>query len=604
MSIMQRLYNANPSRDLSYSSLAIDEQNRSQHAHKITESARFRHEPVNGNIASVAPDAADPDLRQSLPRHLQVDTSTRTVFQDSFYRPKEGVAEFAESPKHGFSGLRAQPHVPLCDLATQDTRIRIAKPPYTSPLAPGYYDPDPLGERSTGPLQLAPGDTGRGSLDLSRDPTRPSAVFQSAPRGRTARDIAEEAAAPLISSRMTEPDFAYWTSKGCWAPKGDRVIEADRWGRNAREPLPPASERPQSVYTPQLTHDGFPNSCAVYAAARDTPAYRTAFASGLPRTIALPGGNRPDTRLQVKSYDTVSGSGPDVGPGSYNPEPPRMRSTNVAYEASQPYYSLASGAPASPSASPSLAAAAAAAASGSATAAALTQLLPPALQQQLIASGALAALAASAPSTPREPVRASAAALALAPLAVGGGGGMHAGSAPSSPSAMRAAAVRAERAAAAAMLAASQPPGSPTRRGGSPLRHSPSPLGLQPMTPQYGSSGAGYAQHQPFEFGPLTTPGSGGGEGAMWGGGMGGGGGGLDGAGAHLPAMQLARARSAPVAQRGASGVAGAMRAQQSKQFNKLVFMQRHTPCASLLRSHLVVAADLRRERQRLRNGG
>ncbi len=33
------------------------------------------------------------------------------------------------------------------------------------------------------------------------------------------------------------------------------------------------------------------------------------------------------------------------------------------------------------------------------------------------------------------------------------------------------------------------------------------------------------------------------------------------------------------------------------------VFMQRHTPCASLLRSRLVVTADLRKERQRLRNG-
>lgn len=112
---MNRYYNTNPSKDLSYSSLALDEQvrgwkrvgdagvneqythharclhscltgvsstadtpnagypaqNRSQHAHKIGDSARFRPTPVNGNIASVAPEAQDADLRQSLPRHMQ-----------------------------------------------------------------------------------------------------------------------------------------------------------------------------------------------------------------------------------------------------------------------------------------------------------------------------------------------------------------------------------------------------------------------------------------------------------------------------------------------------------------------------------------------------
>jgi hypothetical protein len=69
------------------------------------------------------------------------------------------------------------------------------------------------------------------------------------------------------------------------------------------------------VYTPQVTTDGHPNSSEAYTAARHTPAYKAAFASGLPRTMALPGGNRPDTRLQVKSYDEVCGAGPDVGPG-------------------------------------------------------------------------------------------------------------------------------------------------------------------------------------------------------------------------------------------------------------------------------------------------
>jgi hypothetical protein len=36
------------------------------------------------------------------------------------------------------------------------------------------------------------------SLDLARDPSRASQPFLSAARGRTARDIADESAAPLV----------------------------------------------------------------------------------------------------------------------------------------------------------------------------------------------------------------------------------------------------------------------------------------------------------------------------------------------------------------------------------------------------------------------
>lgn len=199
------------------------------------------------------------------------------------------------------------------------------KPPYEAALGPGSYEPDPLGERATASLQVAPGEVHH-TVQYARDPTRPSAVFVSAERcagraggsgaaqarsraehhpchelhrvspcavahtcqgvgsavcrldsqkharvwgphsgpkspiplchlphrpvsrsqlrGRTARDVAEAAAQPPISSRMTDPDWGHWTSKGCWLPRSERSVEADRWGPTARERRPPADERP------------------------------------------------------------------------------------------------------------------------------------------------------------------------------------------------------------------------------------------------------------------------------------------------------------------------------------------------------------------------
>ncbi|KAG2443083.1 hypothetical protein HYH02_009497 [Chlamydomonas schloesseri] len=627
---MNRYYNPNPSKDLSYSSLALDEQNRSQHAHKIGDGPRFRPTPVNGNIASVAPEAQDADLRQSLPRHLQVDTTTRTVFQDNFYKPKDGIAEYVADPLKGISGVRAQPHVPLSDLAPCDPRVRKLRPAYEAPLAPGYYDPDPLGERATGTLNMAAGEVHH-AVPLARDPTRASAVFVSAPRGRTARDIADDAASPPISSRMTEPDFAHWTSKGCWAPRGDRVIEAERWGRNAREPKPPADERPQSVYTPTVTTDGHPNSSEAYAAARHTPAYKTAFASGLPRTLALLSGNRPDTRLQVKTYEDVCGAGPDVGPGSYNPEPPRLRSSNAAFDNSSPYYSLASGAPRhSPGLtlntsfggplSPQRSGGA-----GTGSASSPLGFLPPQLQQQLAATVSLHSLASpSSPTTPHSPSRLGGGGggnpLSNAPPLGPGGAASGRYSEPSSPSALRAAAVRAERIAAAQLLASTTGrERSPVRGGGHPA---PSPLGQPshplPVQSLRGSHSHSLSQQLPFQqpqhpgwvdgmhlpdldmqssVGGVPTFPEGPGNAALGGAHSG------VGAGSSSGLLPNMRAQSAPVTTRTGTSASAAMRVAQAKQFNKLVFMQRHTPCASLLRSHLVVAADLRRERQRLRNG-
>ncbi|EFJ42977.1 hypothetical protein VOLCADRAFT_96921, partial [Volvox carteri f. nagariensis] len=344
--------------------------NRSQHSHKITDSARFHARPVNGNIATVVPNIEEDGVRDSLPKFLRVDTGTRTVFRDSFYAPKEGIEDFVEDDRRPFTSIRSLPHMALNELASEDTRIRKLKPPYEHVLGPGSYNSDPLGERATGPLTVTPGEVHH-TVQYARDPRRPSAVFLSPMRGRTATEIATAAVSPPIVSRMSEPDFTYWTSKGCWAPREERIIEADRWGKNAREVKPPAEERPQSVYTPQVTIDGHPNSCDAYTSARETPAYK------------------------VKRYDDITAAKPDVGPGSYNPEAPRLRSTNSAYESADPYYSLASGTPPPLGSNDS--------AGGALSNTPLANLLPPQLQQQLAAAGTLALLApptSSAPSTP------------------------------------------------------------------------------------------------------------------------------------------------------------------------------------------------------------
>ncbi len=53
-----------------------------------------------------------------------MDTTTRTVFLDNFYKPKDGIAEYVADPLKGVSGARAQPHMPLSDLAPYDPRVR------------------------------------------------------------------------------------------------------------------------------------------------------------------------------------------------------------------------------------------------------------------------------------------------------------------------------------------------------------------------------------------------------------------------------------------------------------------------------------------------
>ncbi len=270
---------------------------------------------------------------------------------------------------------------------------------------------------------------------------------------------------------------------------------------------------PPSIYTPTVTTDGHPASCEAYTSQRLAPAYRAAFASGLPRTTALPLGNRPDTRLVVKSYDNNSPGGPEVGPGSYNPEPPRMRSANAAYEDSSPYYSLASGVPQTGVAS---------VLGGRLDAAHL-----PSLQHAtgLRGSGSFAMPAALV--MPGSPGRVGAGA--------GRGDGWVHGtrSEPSSPSAVRAAAARAERAATAAMLAAAH---SAADRGwaagawGAP----PSPLGAGGRGHGHGAGQAGVEE----AGGPLSPLAS--------------------------------RAQSAPVVPRSSGAPSSPVRTAATKQFRKL----------------------------------
>ncbi|GLI68940.1 hypothetical protein VaNZ11_013369 [Volvox africanus] len=564
----RKTWNANPSRDLSYTSLVIDEQNRSQQSHKITDTARFHATPVNGNLATVVPDIEEEGVRDALPKYLRSDTTTRTIFRDVFYDGKDGIADFVEDESRPFTSIRSLPHMSLNELASVDTRIRKLKPAYDRVLGPGSYTPDPLGERATGTLSISPGEVHH-TVQYARDPRRPSAVFVSPMRGQTAPEIAAAAMAPPIVSRTSEPDFSYWTSKGCWAPREERVIEADRWGKNAREMRPAAEDRPQSVYAPTVTTDGHPNSCEAYTSARESPAYKVAFSSGLPRTMALPLGLRPDTRLQVKRYGDVTAARIDVGPGSYNPEAPRLRSANSAYESADPYYSLASGAPLEPGANGQ--------SGNNPSATSLASLLPPQLQQQLAAAGTLAQLTpASAPSTPHGTLARRG---GLAPLGLPGGDS-GARSAPSSPSAQRAAAVRAERQAAASLMASL--PGS--RHGHSSSRErgrGVSSLGSTGGLNSGGGGGSGNYQSLQQLLQPQHEE--------------------EDGI-ARVPSPNWVRSQTAPGGPNASNSTSASLRAAQAKQFTKLVFMQRHTPCSSLLRSRLIVTADLRNERQRLRN--
>lgn len=63
--------------------------------------------------------------------------------------------------------------------------------------------------------------------------------------------------------------------------------------------------------------DGMPGTCTAYAAAKETPAYRVAFGSGLPRLVALPAGSKQDTRTVAGFAGLVSATGPAVGPGAH-----------------------------------------------------------------------------------------------------------------------------------------------------------------------------------------------------------------------------------------------------------------------------------------------
>ncbi len=46
------------------------------------------------------------------------------MFQDVFYDAKEGISEYVEDGSRTFASIRSQPHMPLDELAAEDTRIR------------------------------------------------------------------------------------------------------------------------------------------------------------------------------------------------------------------------------------------------------------------------------------------------------------------------------------------------------------------------------------------------------------------------------------------------------------------------------------------------
>lgn len=89
---------------------------------------RLRPPPRRPHHFSLPPPPVAPLLSH------RVDTTTRTVFQDNFYKPKDGIAEYVADPLKGASAPRAQPHMPLSDLAPSDPRVRKLVSPSVSGL--------------------------------------------------------------------------------------------------------------------------------------------------------------------------------------------------------------------------------------------------------------------------------------------------------------------------------------------------------------------------------------------------------------------------------------------------------------------------------------
>ncbi|KAG1656526.1 hypothetical protein FOA52_005552 [Chlamydomonas sp. UWO 241] len=354
---MSRLYAAtivsDPSKLLPASGLAQDEAVRFNAAFTFNKSPRFVPKAINGNMgpllaaeASAVGDGSDGALAVAVDNDAlgvpgRKDTSTRTVFQESFYAQSDStISDYVASSSNRNTAAQRTGHLPMSSMAPTDPRIHILKPPAALHVGPGAYDVDPMHDRSCGMADLDDGQSHH-MTPFHKDPRRPNAVFVSpAVQGGVKGKLTAHLDSP-------PPDFKSWTSKGFATSDTDRVIKSEEWGASARERRP----RPiDVVYNTDVLADGRYATCSAYTSAPTSPAYKVAFKSGMPRLIALPaGGPGQDARCKTaRTHADLCGTSPSVGPGVYALEQPRYRSFNAALAGAVCQVSLAASAPVSP----------------------------------------------------------------------------------------------------------------------------------------------------------------------------------------------------------------------------------------------------------------
>ncbi|MEW5320366.1 MAG: hypothetical protein WDW38_011442 [Sanguina aurantia] len=235
MTLLSLTVNTEPSRDLNYSSWGLDEAAWKAKPHLISPSIQHAI-PVNGNMRLLFPGIEEEEVRRQLPAYLLVSTNTRTVFSDHLSSStKLSIASKVASPNFGASSPQRRGHPGMDTLTSVDPRISNHKPAYEASIGPGHYEPDPLGHRTVGTLNMEDGETHH-TGNVARDAGRPSASFVSPQRGQTFSDVAQEAVSTGVSGIMHGPEFSVWTGKGFFSPRKARAIDSERWGENNREP--------------------------------------------------------------------------------------------------------------------------------------------------------------------------------------------------------------------------------------------------------------------------------------------------------------------------------------------------------------------------------
>eukprot|EP00798_Chlamydomonas_sp_ICE-L_P013128 gene13128-3450_t len=292
----------------------------------VPKGKRFPVKVTNGNLQAAIPDIVDQAVRTKLPAFYQVDTNTRTIFQNETekYDPHGAtIAEQVQSLHFPSNGMKLTGHKAMNLMAPKDPRQQNCRPAHRPEVGPGFYREDPLGDKTTALANIQPG-TSHHMTRFSKDPSRSSPAFKSPERGTMASDMKGQS---LTDGMVFLPqDYSSWTEKGFAQSTQLRVIETERWGKTVRDKLPKAKDRSQTVYEPTVTCDGHGNSTAAYVGSRDSMRYKQVFESAMPRLMATGGGHNEDPR-HTRTYSL---------------EPPLYKSFNSAYEGAANYTSLAS----------------------------------------------------------------------------------------------------------------------------------------------------------------------------------------------------------------------------------------------------------------------